>query len=89
MKTIHSIIIPTSIIFIIGSIITVSMDLNKTTDNVSPNDVESRYIYFEVKGSSYNKGYEGLIDEKPSVKSEKIKWIKKNLYLNQELIKKI
>jgi len=42
MKISHSIIALTAFIFVVGSMITVSMDLKKTTTNVSINTVDAK-----------------------------------------------
>jgi hypothetical protein len=48
MKISHSIIVLTSIILVTGSMISVGMDLKKSTDNVSINVVEAKYKHTEV-----------------------------------------
>ena len=49
MKISHSIIVLTSVIFVTGSMITVGMDLKRTTNNVSTNVIEAKYKHNQVK----------------------------------------
>jgi hypothetical protein len=45
MKISHTIIVLISIIFVSGSMLTVGMDLKRTTNNISTNVVEAKHKY--------------------------------------------
>ena len=49
MKISHSIIVLTSIIFVSGSMITVGMDVKRTTNDVSTNVIEAKQKHNERK----------------------------------------
>lgn len=82
MKISHSIIALTAFIFVVGSMITVSMDLKKTTTNVSINTVDAKKKHNDNKEENmvYTQKHREDIDK---INQSKVVYKTKSEWLSQ------
>ena len=86
MKISHTIIVLISIIFVSGSMLTVGMDLKRTTNNISTNVVEAKYKYNKEVYLNDTQKHGEKVDEKTD--ADKMKQEKELYKLKLESLKK-